>query len=142
MIKTIKNTLKISAVLLLLLPIIFMMTACGGNTSIDGTWKVQSVTSGETTKDRTQLTADLTDKTKGLDEQFKLVIKTDNTFSLLTPASTTETTGTWTQDKTAKEDTYKLTTSDNKVFTVTYESSNSIKVASGEKEFFIMKKSK
>jgi len=142
MIDTIKNTLKISAILLLLLPIVFLMTACGGNTSIDGTWNIQSVTSGETTKDRTQLTADLTDKSKGLDEQFKLVIKDDNTFSILTPESTTAVTGTWTQDKSAKEDTYKLTTTNNAVFTVTYESSNTIKVASGDKEYMIFKKSK
>ena len=140
MTKTIKNTLKISAITLLLLPIIFMMTACGGNTSIDGTWKIQSMTSGETTKDRTQLTDALTDKTKTLDEQFKLVIKSDNTFTLLVPESKSEVTGTWTQDKNAKEDTYKLTTSDNAVFTVTYESSNTIKVASSDKEYFVMKK--
>ncbi len=140
MIRTIKNTLKLSAMVLLILPIIFMMTACGGNTSIDGTWKVQSVTSGETTKDRTQLTADLADKTKGLDEQFSLVIKDDNTFTLLTPASTKETTGTWAQDKSAKEDTYKLTTSDNKIYTITYESSNTIKVSYDEKNYYIMKK--
>lgn len=140
MIKTIKNTLKISAVMLLFLPIIFMMTACGGNTSIDGTWKIQSMTSGETTKDRTQMTEALTDKTKSLDEQFKLVIKSDNTFTLLVPEAKNEVTGTWTQDKSAKEDTYKLTTSDNAVFTVTYESSNTIKVASSDKEYFVMKK--
>lgn len=140
MIKTIKNTFKISAILLLILPLVFFMTACGGNTSIDGTWNVSSITSGTTTKDRAQLEKELTDKNKTLDEQFNLVIKSDNTFALVTPASKTAITGTWTQDKNAKEDTYKLTTSDNKVYTATYESTNTIKLLMTENEYTILKK--
>lgn len=140
MIKTVKNTLKIVLPVLMFLPIIFIMTACGGNTSIDGTWYVQSATNGSTTLDRSQITNELTDKNTKLDDQFKLVIKESNTFELLTPASTTAQTGTWVQDTTAKEDTYKLTTTDNHVYTVTYESSNTIKVAIDDTTYYVFKK--
>lgn len=123
-----------------LITVAFMMTACGGNTKFEGTWHVVSTTSGETTKDRDALTNELKDKTKPLNEQFNLVIKEDNSFTLLTPASTTAQTGTWLKDTNADEETYKLTTSDNKVYTVTYKDSKNIKVVIDTTNYYIMNK--
>ena len=138
MTNVLKNSFKIAGLLLLALPIMLLMTACGGNVAFEGTWNVVSTTEGETTKDRDTLTEELTDTTKTLDEQFNLVIKSDNTFSLLTPASTTAQTGTWLKDDNATDETYKLTTSDNKVYTVTYQANDEIKVQIDDNTYYIM----
>ena len=140
MTKVLKNTFTYLAILALILPIAFIMTACGGNTEFKDTWHIVSTTSGETTKDRDALTSELTDKTKTLNEQFNLVINDDNTFSLLTPESTTAQTGTWLKDTNADVETYKLTTSTNKVYTVTYKDSDNIKIQIDDTTYYIMNK--
>ena len=138
MIKVLKNSIKYLGIVALILPILFLMTACGGNVQFEGTWNIVSTTQNDTTKDRTTLESELTDKTKTLDEQFNLVIKDDNTFSLLTPASTTAQTGTWLKDPNTDVDTYKLTTVTNQVYTVTYQEKNQIKVQIDDTTYYTM----
>ncbi len=138
MIKVLKNSIKYLGIVALILPILFLMTACGGNVQFEGTWNIVSTTQNDTTKDRTTLESELTDKTKTLDEQFNLVIKDDNTFSLLTPASTTAQTGTWLKDPNTDVDTYKLTTATNQVYTVTYQEKNQIKVQIDDTTYYTM----
>ena len=138
MIKVLKNSIKYLGIVALILPILFLMTACGGNVQFEGTWNIVSTTQNDTTKDRTTLESELTDKTKTLDEQFNLVIKDDNTFSLLTPASTTAQTGTWLKDANTDVDTYKLTTGTNQVYTVTYQEKNQIKVQIDDTTYYTM----
>ena len=138
MIKVLKNSIKYLGIVALILPILFLMTACGGNVQFEGTWNIVSPTQNDTTKDRTTLESELTDKTKTLDEQFNLVIKDDNTFSLLTPASTTAQTGTWLKDPNTDVDTYKLTTATNQVYTVTYQEKNQIKVQIDDTTYYTM----
>ncbi len=140
MTKVLTKSLKVIGIVFLALPLILLMTACGGNTTFDGTWKIVSTTQGETTKDRTALENELTDKTKSLDEQFNLTISKDNKFTLLTPASTTAQTGTWLKDTNAQEETYKLTTIDNKVYTVIYVKTNQIKIQIDDENYYIMNK--
>jgi len=140
MAKTIYKNLKYFLILTLCFPLIFVFSACGENASFDGTWFVVSTTQGETTKDRDTLTSELLDNSKQLNEQFNLKVSKDYSFALLTPASATAQTGTWRKENNANEETYKLTTLDNNVFTVTYESKNKIKVQIDETTYYIMKK--
>ena len=124
----VKQSAKIFAFAILIASLAFLFCACGGNTKIQGDWKIVSTTQGETTKDRDTLTSELTDSSKTLDEQFKLTLSDDFKFTLYTPASATAQTGTWRKDDLEEDDTYKLTTLDNKVYTITYENSKTIKL--------------
>lgn len=142
MAKTLYKNLQYFLLLILCLPLMFIFSACGEKSSLDGTWCVVSTTQGETTKDRNTLTNELLNTSKQLDEQFKLDISKDYSFALLTPNSANAQTGTWRKENNANEETYKLTTLDNKVFTITYESKNKIKVQIDETTYYIMKKKK
>ena len=140
MTKVLKNTFKIASLVIVGVLLMLIFTACGENATFQGTWNIVSTTEGDTTKDRDTLTSELTDTSKTLDEQFNLVIKDDNTFELLTPASTTAQTGTWLKDDNADVETYKLTTLDNNVYTVTYQDKELIKVQIDDNTYYIMNK--
>lgn len=137
-----KHSTKLFIATLLALSIAFLMSACGGNTNFQGDWKIVSTTEGETTKDRDALTSALTDNSKTLDEQFKLTIGDDFKFTLYTPASATAQTGTWRKDETQNEDTYKLTTLDNKVYTITYTNTKTIKMQINDTTYYTFSKNK
>lgn len=140
MTKVLKNSFKVASLVIVGVLMLVAFTACGENATLKGTWNVVSTTEGDTTKDRDTLTSELTDTSKTLDEQFNLVIKDDNTFELLTPASTTAQTGTWLKDKNADVETYKLTTLDNNVYTITYQDKEQIKVQINDNTYYIMNK--
>ncbi len=140
MIKVLKNSAKIFGLLMVVVAITLVFTACNENATFQGTWHIVSTTEGETVKDRDALSSELTDTSKTLDEQFNLVINDDNTFSLLTPASTTAQTGTWLKDDDADVETYKLTTRDNNVYTVTYQDTKQILIKINDTTHYIMDK--